>query len=292
MKITKSKLQIFVTLYFLAFVGWWISFQSIVQNQSTTVQWFGGAYGTLALIGSLIGLVAANKWGGIKTVLGKSLTFFSLGLMAQEAGQLIYTYYVYGAKTDIPYPSLGDIAYFGSVILYIFAALFLAKAMGTKFSMKNLKYKVVAVFIPFILLVSSYWFLLHNHQYDTSHPVTVFLDFGYPMGQAIYISIAITAYLLSRKMLGGVLKSGIVLVIFALVLQYIADFNYIYQASRGTSVPGQYADLLYLISYFAMSIAMIKFISIYNGLRAKTSAPAETAGTSAEKEEASSEKEA
>jgi len=263
----KNKLQIVVTSIFLGFVIWWASFQHVVDKQGLVTQWFSGTYGVVALIGSVIGFLAAKKWGGFKTVLGKALIFFSLGLLAQEAGQLIYAYYVDAAKIQIPYPSFGDIAYFGSVLLFITAALYLAKAAGAKFSLKHNGYKAIAILVPIILLTTSYGVLLHQHQYDFSKPVTVFLDFGYPMGEAVYISIAITAYLLSRKLLGGVMKSGIILVIAALFIQYISDSTFIYQSSRGTYLSGKYDDLLYLIAYFMMTTAMIKFHTIYARLR-------------------------
>jgi hypothetical protein len=266
----KNKAQILVTLLFIGFFVWWISFQHLVKNQGLSVQWFGGTYGIMALIGSVIGFRAAQKWGGFKTVLGKSLGFFALSLLAQEAGQLIYTYYVYGAKIAIPYPSWGDVAYFGSVLLYITAALFLTKAVGAKFSLRHHRYKLVAVLVPLVLLVVSYAILLHGHKYDTSKPLTVFLDAGYPIGEAIYISIAAVAFLLSRKMLGGIMKSAIVLVLGALVIQYISDFTFVYQSNRGTYLAGKYDDLFYLIAYFAMTTAMIRFLTVYNHLRQKT----------------------
>ncbi len=268
MSVTKNKLQILVTLIFLGFVTWWASFQHVVAKQGLAVQWYGGTYGVVALIGAVIGFSTAKKWGGHRTVLGKALMFFSLSLLAQEAGQLIYTYYIYGAKIQIPYPSWGDAAYFGSVLLYIWAAIFLAKAVGVKFSLKKrLSYKITAAVLPLILLVVSYAILLHHHQYNTSKPLTVFLDAGYPIGEALYISIATVAYLLSRKMLGGIMRSGILLIILALLIQYISDFNFVYQSSRGTYLSGKYADLLYLIAYFAMTSALIRFRTIYHRLR-------------------------
>jgi hypothetical protein len=272
----KNKLQVIVTLIFLGFVAWWASFQHVVTDQGLSVQWFGGTYGLMALIGSIIGFITARKWGGFKTVLGRALIFFSLGLLAQEAGQLIYTYYIYGAKIQIPYPSWGDVAYFGSVLLYITAALYLGKAAGVRFSLKSTKYKLIAIAVPVVLLLASYWIFLHNHQYDTSKPLTVFLDFGYPMGQAIYISVAITAYLLSRKMLGGVMKRGILMIILALFIQYIADFTFIYQSSRGTYLSGKYDDLIYLVSYFALTMALLQMRSIYYGLKNRVQPVAQT----------------
>src|ERR1039458_3259554 len=174
MNILKNKLQIFVTLVLLGFIGWWISFQHVVSNQGPSVNWFENTYGLMALIGSIIGLFAMKKWGGVKTVLGKSLMFFSLGLFAQEAGQLISSYYTQVAKESLPYPSVGDVAYFGSLLLYICAALFLARVAGVRFSLKQVSYKAIAIAVPVILLTVSYLILLHNHQYDTSKPLTVF----------------------------------------------------------------------------------------------------------------------
>jgi hypothetical protein len=267
MRLIKSKIQIFLTLVFLGYLIWWATFQSVVEQQGVSVQRFGATYGVVALIGAVVGFVASKRWGGFKTVMGRALMFYALGLLAQEAGQIIYTYYIYGAKIQIPYPSWGDLAYFGSVLLYIYATVLLARAVGVRFSLKRKTYKLVAFAVFAAILTTSYWVFLHNHEYDTSHPLTVFLDFGYPMGQAIYISLAVTAYLLSRKMLGGVMRAGILIVILALFIQYIADFTFLYQSSRGTWLTGRWNDLTYLIAYFALATAMVKFQLTYKNLR-------------------------
>lgn len=269
MNIQKNKLQAFVTVVFLGFIGWWLSFQHVVDKQGSSVNWFENTYGLVALIGSIVGFVAMKRWGGTKTVLGKALLFFSLGLFAQEAGQLVSSYYTQIAKVALPYPSLGDVAYFGSVLLYCCAAIFLSKVAGVGFSLKKSVYKVIAVVVPLVMLIFSYSLLLHNHQYDTTKPLTVFLDAGYPIVQASYVSIAIVAYLLSRKIMGGIMRAGFVLVVLALFVQYVSDFTFIYQSHRSTYVPGKFDDLFYLIAYFTMTTAMIKFLVIHNRLRAK-----------------------
>src|ERR1035438_10224201 len=120
MNILKNKLQTFATLVFLGFFVWWISFQHVVTKLGLSVQWFGSTYAFLALMGAIVGFVAARKWGGFKTILGKALMFFSIGLLAQAAGQLIGDYYVVWAhQSTIPYPSWDDVAYFGSILFYI-----------------------------------------------------------------------------------------------------------------------------------------------------------------------------
>ncbi len=263
----KNKLQILVTVAFLGAIIWWISFQPVLAKQGISVQWYSATYGIMALIGAIIGLSVARKWGGFKTVLGKALMFFSIGLLAQEAGQLILAYYIYVSKIQIPYPSWGDVAYFTSMLSYLCGAIFLIKAVGIRFSLRNNKYKVVALMVPVILFAVSFAILLYRHEYDWHHPLTVFLDLGYPLGDATYISLGIIAFLLSRKMLGGVMRGAIVVLIIALSIQYIADFSFIYQNSRETYLSGGWVDLVYLISYFAMTTTMVAFYTVYRGLK-------------------------
>lgn len=282
MDMLKNKLQIFLTIVFLGFFAWWISFQHVVVRQGSSVNWFENTYGFVALIGAIVGIFAVRKWGGFKSVLGKSLAFFSLGLFAQEMGQLIASYYTQVDKVALPYPAWDDAAYFGSVLLYIVATLYLAKVVGIRFSLKKIGFKIIAAGLPIVLLVVSFLILMHGHQYDTKNPLSVFLDVGYPIGQAGYISIAIVAYLLSLRYLGGIMKAGILFVIVALCVQYSSDFIFIYQGNRGTYVPGKYDDLLYLIAYYILSLGLIKFLVIYNKLKSKTRALSKEKTTLAE----------
>jgi hypothetical protein len=266
----KNRLQILVTIFFIGLVIWWISFQHVLNKQGLSIKWFDSvSYGTVALIGAFVGLFAGKKWGGFKSVLGKSLLFFSLGLFAQYAGQLISAYYIYILKEGLPYPSWGDAGFFGSTLLYIVAAFYLAKASGVRASLKSAGYKLIAVIIPIVILVVSFAILMHNHQYNTKDPLSVFLDVGYPVGEALYISIGVVAYILSKKLLGGIIKPGILLVIFALCVQYLSDFTFIYQSNRNTYVSGNYDDLFYLIAYFVMTLALINFTVIYKSLKDK-----------------------
>ena len=153
----KNKLQIFISVIFLGYVVWWISFQRVLEDQGVSTQRFGSTYAVMALIGAIIGFIASSKWGGFKTVLGKALMFFSFGLLAQDAGQIISTYYVYGKHLEsIPFPSWGDAAYFTSTLSYLCGAIFLAKAVGIKYSLKSNKYKAIAFIVPAVLLVASY----------------------------------------------------------------------------------------------------------------------------------------
>ena len=240
-----------------------------LQGDKDIAEAFSATYGLMALFGGVVGLKVSRRWGGYKSLIGKSVFFMSLGLLAQEAGQLTYSGYTYIAHREIPYPSLGDIFYFGSVILYILAAWSLVKALSTKTATRNSKYLVLALIVPATLLGFSYYIFLRGHNYDFSHPLTVFLDFGYPMGQAIYVSLAIMALILSVRYLGGIMKPVILFVIFALVFQYVADFGFLYQVSRETWKTAGTNELIYLISYFVMTLSLIEFERVLDRLSGK-----------------------
>lgn len=255
-----------VILFLLLTLWWGISF-SINGENNVLSNFFGSAYGIMALWGAVWGFYIARQWGGNKSLIGKSILMFSLGLLAQEFGQIIYSYYVYITHIEIPYPSWGDLGYFGSIPLYIYGTIILAKASGVNISFKTFTTKLQAVLIPLALLLTSYIIFLKNYEFDWSSPLRVFLDFGYPFGQAIYISLALLTYLLSRNTLGGIMKSRVLFILFALFVQYLSDFTFLYQASKGTFQAGGIVDYMYLVSYFLMTIGLLQFNTVLEKLR-------------------------
>jgi hypothetical protein len=244
--------------FFLLYALWWGYLQLFVSPDSVQYEFFTGTYGLLALLGGVGGLFIARHWGGWKSLMGKATVLFATGLLFQEFGQLSYSYmyYIYFKGAEVPYPSIGDIGYFGSIFLYIFGTLFLAKASGVKISLRNAKNKLSAFIIPALVLVSSYTIFLQGYEFDWSNPLMIFLDFGYPLGQAAYVSLALLTYYLSRTILGGVMQSKIRYILIALAIQYAADYTFLYQAAQGTWVAGGVNDFLYLLSYFIMTMAL------------------------------------
>lgn len=253
-----NKLAISAAIIFLFFtsVCTGIHIPSPLQSQFYTICSF---YGTMALYGGIVGLFISKIWGGWKSVIGRSIIFFSLGLLAQDFGQLAYNLYIDIFHIPVPYPSLGDVGYFGSIFLYAYATWLLAKAAGAKISLKQIKYKLTAIAIPLVMVSVSYYLFLMGYQTEGLQPFAVLLDFGYPLGQAVYVSIAFIAYILSRKHLGGTMKKAVLLVLFTLVVQYAADFTFLFQTIQGTWIAGGINDLMYLFAYFIMTIALIRF---------------------------------
>ena len=256
-KKAKDTLQIITTIVFSAFVLWWTWIHFTQPAESNWGAYFSDSYGVLALAGGLFGLFASKKWGGFKSILGKALVFFSLGLLFQAFGQATYTYYAHVLDVEAPYPSIGDVGYFGSIPIYILGVFYLSKTIGAKLSLKSYKGKAWAIALPLLLLSLSYYVFLRGYEFSDSKLVT-FLDFGYPLGQAIYVAFALLAYVLSRKLLGGIMRNKILLILFALVVQYFADFTFLYKFNHDEWVAGGVNDLTYLAAYFVLITALLR----------------------------------
>ncbi len=247
---------------------WWLSIKPFASESMINEKHFwSAAYMLLSIIGGIFGLIVSKYWGGYKSIMGKAIICFSVGLFLQSFGQIIYNYYTLFAKVEAPYPSLGDLGYFGSIPAYIYGVLLLGRAAGLNISSKATHNQIMSVLIPIIMLIFSYFFFLKGYQFDWSNPLTVLLDFGYPLGQAMYVSLALLVLFGSRKFLGGIMKKPTLLLLFALIIQYICDFNFLYEVSHGNWYAGGWGDYLYAVSYFTMTLAIVYIGSAYSMIK-------------------------
>ena len=228
---------------------------------------FPSIYAVMALWGGIWGFSISREWGFTKSIMGKAILFFSLGLFAQVFGQVVYAYYSFFQGIEIPYPSLGDLGYFGSIPLYIYAVYLLAKASGVKIGLRSATNKILLVLVPLVMLGVGYFLFLREYSIDWSDPIRVFLDFGYPLGQAIYIAMAILTYSLSRGVLGGIMKPKILFFLFALVVQFLADYVFLIQAYYGSWGAGGFNDYMYLLAYFFMTLAILQLKTVRDKLQ-------------------------
>lgn len=252
-----------ISIFFIALTIWWLTIFMRGMTEGAENNYFTVTYPLLSLMGGIAGWVFSQKWGGFKSKLGISIAMFSLGLLAQFVGQALYSYYIYVLGIEVPYPSIGDISFFASVILYIIGVVYLAKVSGLKMSVKSVRGKLQAFLIPLIILLVSYFVFMKGYVPDWSDKIVIFLDFGFPIGQAVYVSIAALALLISKDILGGMMRKPIMLLIIALILQYVADFNFSYQVSRDAWYVGGFNDYLYCASYFFMAISLFSIGNMF-----------------------------
>lgn len=265
---------IITTFLFFGFSGWWYHLNYIVEEPGFwEVELYSATYGILALIGGVLGLNIAKNWGGTKSALGSVLTYLSLGLLFQEAGQISYSYYSMILGVEIPYPSIGDFWYYGTIPVYIYATIKLAKVLNIKFTKELFKRNILSILLPAGLLAISYNIFLSGYDYLGNDFGTTFLSVMYPLGQSLYLSIALLIFILSIKSLGGKLKINILLILMALVAQYTADFVFLYTSDRETWITAGINEYMYLFAYYIMAISIImlsvKFKKIKQNLNGK-----------------------
>jgi len=259
----KNIAVMFCILFFLVLSIWWILIYRQGLHEGPQNDAFTLIYPLMSLIGGIIGIVVSSRWGGLKSYFGSAIMFLSFGLLAQFFGQASYAFLIYVESIAVPYPSIGDIGYFGSIFFYIIALIYLGKVIGVKKNLISFHQQFLAFFIPIVLLLGSYFLFLQGYEFDWSNKLRIFLDFGYPIGQAIYVSLAIVILILSRNVLGGIMRKPIWFLIFALVFQYFSDSMFLYQAGNETWYVGGINDYLYFISYFIMTISLIQFGSAF-----------------------------
>lgn len=254
-------------LLFILLTVWWLL--GMVNPSAYKTRYFGdypSIYGIMALWGGIWGMLISIKWGFLKSVMGKAIFIFALGLFAQELGQILYAYYSFYQHIAVPYPSLGDIGYFGSIPLYIMGVYYFAKASGVRINFHSIIHQIVLI-IPLLMLGVGYFLFLQNYTFDWHNPVKIFLDFGYPLGQAIYISLAIITYMLSKGVLGGIMRSKILFILFALLVQFLSDYTFLFQSSRGTWSAGGINDYMYLLAYFLMTLGLLQLYTVFSKLK-------------------------
>ena len=247
-----------ITSLFIIFSVWRIALVFLpIANLDQAVQIWAASYQFTAWVGAVLGFYLSRSWGGYKSLIGRASIAFSIGLLMQSFGQSVFSYYFYSG-IELPYPSIADIGFFGSIPFYIYGMMLLAKSSGATISLRSLLSKLQVVIVPAIILGSSYLIFLKDYDFSATGGLQVFLDFGYPLGQAIYISIAILAYTLTRNLLGGMMKKVIIFFIMALVAQYVSDYLFLYQSLHGTFIGGGIVDFLYSTSYFLMGMSLVE----------------------------------
>ncbi len=256
-------LQLVIVFYVLLFIWWILIF--LGGTKTATVNYlFGGVYGSFALVAAFIGLKTSRMWGGTKSVFGKAVICFALGLFLQAFGQYVFWVYNFFLKIEIPYPSIADIGYFGSIPFYIYGTVLLARASGVNLSLKKTAGKLQVIIIPIVILGISFFLFLNKYEFNIDQPLKTFLDYGYPIGQAIYVSLALLTYSLSRGTLGGIMKSRVLFFLIALGCQYLADFSFLLFQDQYYNA--SFIDLIYMTAYFLMAIALLELRNVFQRL--------------------------
>jgi hypothetical protein len=256
--------KIITAIYLLTAVFWvWLTFFTDHTTNSA------GLYLQILLfvipfLGAIAGLRNAKLWGGLRSAVGKAVTFVSWGTLTWSIGMLIWNYYIFLAKVEIPYPSWADAAFILSWPLWTLGVIYLSTATGVKFALRQMKGKMILFVVPVIAMVVSYYLLIVVArggvvELDSSNLLKLFFDLFYPIGSAVIFTLALTFFSLSVDFLGGRYKVPVIILIAAFIVNSIADFTFSYTTTKGTYFNGHLADFLFVsgMYLFAMSLTMM-----------------------------------
>ncbi|KKS41660.1 MAG: Membrane protein [Candidatus Gottesmanbacteria bacterium GW2011_GWB1_43_11] len=221
----------------------------------------------LALIGGFTGLLVSRHWGGFKSAVGKAVLFMSLGTTSWGLGNVVWSFYNFVLHLEVPYPSLADLGFAGAVPLWAIGMYYLSQATGAKFSLRRLRGRVLLIVLPIIAAIASYYFLFviaRNSSFEVEGGLLkIFLDFYYPIGDWVILTLSFLLFGLSFKYLGGKFKWPVFITILGFIVMFLADFSFSYTTTVGTYYNGNISDLLFAIALFVISFGI-------NGLDAKT----------------------
>ena len=224
----------------------------------------------IPLVGGILGFRNSIAWGGLKSIIGRSILFLSLGLFTWGCGMIVWNYYIFFTGIEIPYPSFADVGYVLGLIFLIFGVWQLSKVVGVNFALRTKKGKVLLLLIPLVVISISVYLLVYVARggvlVDTSTGyLKLFFDLLYPLGDVVNLTITVSIYLLSIKLLGGKYKIPILMLLAGFVMFYISDFSFSYTTTLETYSNGSFVDFLFTTTMFILSLGVVGFSSPDNG---------------------------
>lgn len=259
-----NKLSFIVLVYFCLMLLYWVGLQIKGSTDLTINLFYSFTLNTLSFMGGVFGVFVSLRWGGFRSILGRGLLLMSLGLISWGAlGGYVWSYYNFILHQEIPYPSLSDVGFLGAVPLWAIGMFFLAKATGVKYGLKNRAGKAYLFLLPILSFLASYYLLVtvarHGSVSDGGSSIKVFFDFAYPIGDVAIITIALLIFGLTLKLLGGLYRQPIHLLLAGFIGMFFADMAFSYSTTVETYYNGNYADLLFTIGLFLIGFGITSF---------------------------------
>lgn len=250
--------------YFVALLIFWIALWSSHSTDSIYNYIYSLCFSLTPLIAGVIGMYRSRIWGGLSSHVGKAVFFISLGVFLWGAGSMVWSYYNLVAQVEMPYPSLADLGFAPSIFFYGLGAMYLSRATGAKYGLRNRAARLFVILAPIVILALSYYVLIVLARGGVLVPegetwLKALLDIAYPLGDFIGLTIAVIVSGLSFPYLGGAYLPSIISVLSGLAVMYIADSIFSYTTTVGTFYNGDPGDLVLTIGLFLLSFGVLGF---------------------------------
>lgn len=250
--------------YLVFLIIYWILLYISGETTSFYNLLYSFLFSLIPLIGGFIGMIKSKIWGGLKSAVGKSVFFISLGLFLWGSGSMVWSYYNFFLNESAPYPSLADLGFAPSIFFYGLGAIYLSKATGAKYGLRNIYAKIFVAIAPIVILAVSYHLFVTIARGGVLVPesesyLKTLLDLAYPFGDFLALAISIIISGLSFKYLGGRYVFDVISILLGLAVMTIADAVFSYTTTVGTFYNGQFGDLLLTTGLFLLTFGVLGF---------------------------------
>lgn len=224
-------------------------------------------FGLIPLVGGFIAMLNSRLWGGLKSAVGKAVFFIGLGLLLWGIGETIWSYYNFFLNEPAPYPSLADIGFAPSIFFYGLGAVYLSRATGAKYGLRNPIAKIFVVIAPIILLVISYYLFIVIARGGVIIPegdslLKSIFDIVYPLGDFLGLTISVLVSGLSFKYFGGRFLLDIFSILAGLAVMTFADAIFSYTTTVGTYYNANFGDLMLTTGLFLLTFGVLGFYKL------------------------------
>lgn len=250
--------------FYLFLVVFWILLYFSGSKQGTVNYLYSFLFGLVPLIGGLVAMVNSKLWGGLGSAVGRAVFFTGLGLVCWGSGETIWSYYNFFVGEAAPYPSLADIGFAPSIFFYGLGAIYLSRATGAKYGLRNLVAKAFVIIAPFALLALSYYLFVTIARGGVLVPesesaLKTVLDIAYPLGDFVALAISVIVSGLSFRYFGGRYVYDVISILLGLAVMTWGDAVFSYTTTVGTFYNGQFGDLLLTTGLFLLTFGILGF---------------------------------
>ena len=255
----------------ISFLGILVVFWTYLYLNNITEGFYNYLYsflfGLIPLFSGIIAMFGAKKWGGLRSAIGKAVFFIGLGIFFWGCGETAWSYYNFVLGIAAPYPSIADLGFAPSIFFYGLGAVYLSRATGAKFGLRNKYAKVFAIVSPMVILILSYYALVTIARGGVlvttdETPLKMVLDIVYPLGDFLGLTIAAVISGLSFRYLGGRYTIDIIAILLGLAVMFAADFIFSYTTTIGTYYNADIGDLVLTIGLFLLSFGALGFSNL------------------------------
>ncbi len=258
-------LQKILLVYFIGLFLFWCNLHFILKSETSFYNYFFSfLFSLVPLVCGFFGMFFSKSWGWLKSSVGRSVFFVSLGSFCWGAGSMGWSYYNFFKNVSMPYPSWADVGFLAASLFWIIGAINLSKPSGARSGSKHANGKVLLLLIPTVVIAFSYYFLVTVARggvltSSLNDYLKLFFDLAYPISDVIILTISLIIFSLSMKYLGGKYKITILTLLMGFVAMYFADFTFSYTTTIGTFFNGDFGDLLFATALFLISFSTLGF---------------------------------